>query len=137
VSLPRRGLGSALRLQLSLTPVYPAGLSDEQIEGWRIMLERNPRRMASIQARLGMFTPSASATSANSAKPTPVPNGNHTNGNGGGGGGANRGRGGGGDRGGGRGGRGGRGENKGSRGHQNAARKRGADRKAAMQGPKA
>jgi hypothetical protein len=122
---------------LSLTPVYPAGLSDEQIEGWRIMLERNPRRMASIQARLGMFTPSASATSANSAKPTPVPNGNHTNGNGGGGGGANRGRGGGGDRGGGRGGRGGRGENKGSRGHQNAARKRGADRKAAMQGPKA
>lgn len=115
------------------------GLSDEQIEGWRIMLERNPRRMASIQARLGMFTPSASASSANSVKPTTAQNGtNGSGGSGGGGGGAKGGRGGGGDRGGGsRGGRGGRGENKGSRGHQNAARKRGADRKAAMQGPKA
>ncbi|KAH8089072.1 hypothetical protein HD553DRAFT_305089 [Filobasidium floriforme] len=106
------------------------GWSDEQLEGWKIMLERNPLK-DKILSRHG--DPRGNRAPADRS-------GNQPNRGGGGGGGArggghgDRGRGG---SGGGRGGGGGRGRggaNKSSRGHQNAARTRGHDRKMAKMG---
>lgn len=116
--------------------------TDEQLEGWRTMLERNPRKdqiLARHQAARG-----ARLFDGNPNHRHPIGQqqqgqeggqrqqhgqGDHRGGKGGGGGG---GRGGGGGGGGGSGagrGRGRGGANKSSRGHQNAARTRGHDRK--------
>ncbi|CAK9784332.1 hypothetical protein CC85DRAFT_327604 [Cutaneotrichosporon oleaginosum] len=100
------------------------GMDDSQIEGWKIMLERNPHKDAILE-RHQYLRPSNDAT--------PKRDG----GGGGGGGESSRGGRGGGSGSGGRGGRGGGGRgrgNKGSRGHSNAARTRGHDKKMSRMG---
>ncbi|CDZ97638.1 hypothetical protein [Phaffia rhodozyma] len=116
------------------------GLSDEQIEGWKIMLERNPRKLASLNARLGLFAPTSKPPTRTAAQANTNQKGGGAKGDGSVSGNSSntpRSNGGGSGRGGGNGNRGGsrgRGENKGSRGHSNQARKRGHDRKMARMG---
>lgn len=106
------------------------GMDDSQLEGWKIMLERNPHKDAILE-RHQYARPSSARDTPNHGKKD----------GGGGGGGRGQNSGGGGSSGGrggnnnsGGGGRGGRGGNKGSRGHSNAARTRGNDRKMARMG---
>jgi activating signal cointegrator complex subunit 2 len=117
------------------------GMDDAQLEGWRVMLERNPHKEA-ILAR-HTFAPKKNYLGAGSDGARGS-GGSKGKGKGGGEGGSHTpsgnesGRGGKGGRGGGSGGGGGggrgRGGNKGSRGHSNAARTRGHDRKMTRMG---
>ncbi|ORY21467.1 hypothetical protein BCR39DRAFT_553549 [Naematelia encephala] len=121
------------------------GMDDSQLEGWRIMLDRNPHKDA-ILAR-HQFAPAkdylapsraeSEAGSSSSRGRGGRSGGGSGSNSGGGRGGGSGGRGGGGGNQGGNGGRGGqgsgggrgRGQNKGSRGHSNAQRTRGHDKK--------
>nr|XP_019047657.1 hypothetical protein I302_04273 [Kwoniella bestiolae CBS 10118]OCF26587.1 hypothetical protein I302_04273 [Kwoniella bestiolae CBS 10118] len=105
------------------------GWDDGQIEGWRIMLERDPHKDDILSAHAERMT----RTRAHSP---PRQNANEGSSRGGH---SSRGGGRGGNRGGGRGGqgggsRGGRGGGKSSRGHSNAARTRGHDKKMSKMG---
>jgi len=109
------------------------GWSDEQIEGWRIMLERNPRKDKVLQKH--EFSGNQAPIAQSSAGPSGNDRGRGGRGRGGRGGGGGRGRGGG--RGGGGGGddareRAWKDKNKASRGNHN--RKRGHDKKMAHAG---
>nr|XP_031858666.1 uncharacterized protein CI109_005901 [Kwoniella shandongensis]KAA5525738.1 hypothetical protein CI109_005901 [Kwoniella shandongensis] len=121
------------------------GWDDGQIEGWRIMLDRDPHKEAILaahserasrardeQPQNGEATTNGESSSRSSST-RGGRGGRGGNGGGAGGGGRGGGRGGSGSGGGGRGGRGGGGgggkESKSSRGHSNAARTRGHDRK--------
>ncbi|WOO77510.1 CUE domain-containing protein 3 [Vanrija pseudolonga] len=100
------------------------GYDDGQLEGWKIMLDRNPHKEAILERHQFSREP---------AKDKPKPKKDKA---GGGGSGPNDSgsNASGSTRGGGRGGRGGRGGNKGSRGHSNAARTRGHDKKMTRMG---
>lgn len=89
--------------------------SDEQLEGWRTMLERNPRKDRILARHEGTARQNPDRPQQQQRQQM----GDANRGRGGGGGGGNH-RGGGGR---------GRGASKSSRGHQNAARTRGHDRK--------
>lgn len=116
------------------------GMDDPQLEGWRIMLDRNPHKEAILSRHT--FAPKNNYLGSTAASESG--GGKGKGGGGRGGGGAGRGggegsgtrggHGGGGSAGGGRGG-GGRGRgSKGSRGHSNAARTRGHDKKMSRMG---
>ncbi|ORY92884.1 hypothetical protein BCR35DRAFT_349195 [Leucosporidium creatinivorum] len=106
------------------------GLGDEQIEGWRIMLERNPKK-DKILASHGITTTSSTSSNLITTTALPQANTNHLHeapapsSSSRGRGGAGRG-GGGGDRG-----RGGRGRGDGGR-RESERRQRGSDRKSAL-----
>ncbi|BEI86421.1 hypothetical protein CcaverHIS002_0607080 [Cutaneotrichosporon cavernicola] len=102
------------------------GMDDGQIEGWKVMLERNPHKDAILERH--QFSRPAN----NAPKPKKEGGGESSRGGGGGGGGGGRRGAGSGSAG--RGGGRGRGANKGSRGHSNAARTRGHDKKMSRMG---
>jgi len=105
-------------------------MDDSQIEGWKIMLERNPHKDAILERHQWSRGPSAAGASKDKDKKEKKKDGGGggggKGGGGGGGGGSSSGRGGGSGR--------GRGANKGSRGHSNAARTRGHDKKMSRMG---
>lgn len=117
------------------------GWDDGQLEGWKIMLERNPHKEAILERHQWAAAPPAASGGGGGA------GGKKKEGGGGGGGGGGKGGNNGGGGGSGSGSGGGRGGNnnsgggrgrggasKGSRGHSNAARTRGNDRKMARMG---
>ncbi|WRT65202.1 uncharacterized protein IL334_002145 [Kwoniella shivajii] len=106
---------------------------DGQIEGWRIMLERDPHKDDILAAHQERLTRNRTDSPARQNQGDNHNEGSSRGGRGGGGRGGQRGSGGGG-RGGQRGGGGGRGSSKSSRGHSNAARTRGHDKKMGKMG---
>ncbi|KAL1408153.1 hypothetical protein Q8F55_004957 [Vanrija albida] len=103
------------------------GYDDGQLEGWKIMLDRNPHKEAILERHRFAHEPAK----APKPKKEKGPGGS---GGGGGGGGNDTASNASGSTRGGRGGRGGRGASKGSRGHSNAARTRGHDKKMSRMG---
>ena len=90
------------------------GMTDEAIEGWGIMVGRDPKRLRRLEAKFSTFQGQQRELQATSWKASPAESGDEASGDGGRGGFGGRGRG----RGRGRGGRGGRG---GGRGGSNVA----------------